>query len=119
MLVAFVAEISSAPEGGRRSSVEVDQGVQSFPHDLYHFILLTATMASSSNGSTPQKIAIVGGGIMGVCTAYYLTRQPEFEHGKVTVHLIEENEEIASGASGMAAGFLAKDWHSRATEVGR
>lgn len=76
-------------------------------------------LPSSSNGSASQKIVIIGGGIMGVCTAYYLTRQPEFEQGKVTIQLIEENEEIASGASGMAAGFMAKDWHSRATEVGR
>lgn len=53
---------------------------------------------------------------MGVCTAYYLSRTPEFVEGKIAVKLVEEGE-IAGGASGQAAGFCAKDWHPAATTV--
>eukprot|EP00049_Salpingoeca_infusionum_P005902 m.98851 g.98851 ORF g.98851 m.98851 type:complete len:363 (-) comp13128_c0_seq5:164-1252(-) len=50
-----------------------------------------------------MKVAIVGGGIIGVSTAYYLT----LEGHDVTVI---EATEIAAAASGKAGGFLARDW---------
>ncbi|KAF8476538.1 FAD dependent oxidoreductase, partial [Gautieria morchelliformis] len=51
---------------------------------------------------------------MGVCTAYYLSDDERFKNGSVSVTLVEANE-IASGASGKAGGFLAVDWHGHAT----
>ena len=56
------------------------------------------------------SVVIIGGGIIGVCTAYFLSK----EDG-VDVTIIE-NTDIACGASGKAGGFLAKDWHGSATE---
>lgn len=53
---------------------------------------------------------------MGVSTAFFLTRSEEFKSGRISVTLIEEGE-IAGGASGQAAGFLAKDWHPSSTAV--
>ncbi|CAO1636759.1 unnamed protein product [Sympodiomycopsis kandeliae] len=64
--------------------------------------------------SKKEEIVIIGGGIMGVCTAFFLTRSKEFTAGQINVTLIEEGE-IAGGASGQAAGFLAKDWHPSST----
>lgn len=53
-----------------------------------------------------ENIVIIGGGIIGVCSAYYLSERYK---GKIT--LIEQND-IASCASGKAGGFLAKDWYT-------
>ncbi|KAI5478667.1 FAD dependent oxidoreductase [Pseudohyphozyma bogoriensis] len=50
-----------------------------------------------------EQIVIIGGGIMGLCSAYYLlTASP-----KSSVTLIENCRSIAPGASSYAAGFLA------------
>lgn len=54
---------------------------------------------------------IVGAGIIGVSTAYYLS---EHQPGS-TIHLVEASPELFSSASGFAGGFLAKDWFSPAT----
>eukprot|EP00092_Neocalanus_flemingeri_P031003 GFUD01033674.1.p1 GENE.GFUD01033674.1~~GFUD01033674.1.p1 ORF type:complete len:368 (+),score=36.14 GFUD01033674.1:67-1170(+) len=51
-----------------------------------------------------QKIVIVGGGIIGCSTAYYLTK---LGHKNVTVF---ESVDVAHAASGRAGGFLALDW---------
>lgn len=58
---------------------------------------------------------ILGAGIIGVSTAYYLSEhQPPS-----TVHLVEVSPELFSSASGFAGGFLAKDWFSPAiSELG-
>ncbi|KAG8946287.1 hypothetical protein FRC04_011917 [Tulasnella sp. 424] len=56
-----------------------------------------------------KSIAIIGGGIIGTCTAYYLSRHPKI--GSTKIHLFEGSS-IAAGASGKAGGFLAKDWHN-------
>lgn len=53
---------------------------------------------------------------MGVCSAYFLTQSEEFRSGDLNVVVVEEGE-IFGGASGKAAGFLARDWHDAATEV--
>ncbi|EAU32429.1 conserved hypothetical protein [Aspergillus terreus NIH2624] len=47
-----------------------------------------------------------GGGIIGCCSAYYLTRHPSFDPSRHSVTLIEASE-IAGGASGKAGGLLA------------
>ncbi|KAI9008831.1 FAD dependent oxidoreductase [Phycomyces nitens] len=57
----------------------------------------------------PRHVVIVGAGVMGACTAYYLTRNSK----EVEVTMIEKTD-IACGASGKAGGFLAFDWNDGA-----
>ncbi|CAH8530326.1 unnamed protein product [Heterobilharzia americana] len=52
-----------------------------------------------------MSVVIIGGGIVGVSTAYFLAKR------KIDT-LIIEKEELGSAASGRAGGFLAKDWCS-------
>lgn len=47
-----------------------------------------------------------GGGIIGCCSAYFLTRHPSFDPSRHSVTLIEASD-IAGGASGKAGGLLA------------
>lgn len=56
--------------------------------------------------SERKNIVIVGGGIIGCTTAYFLTRHPKYNPELHTVHLLEATG-IASGASGKAGGLLA------------
>ena len=51
----------------------------------------------------PMRVAICGGGVIGACTAYYLSRR------EVDVTVIEVAG-VANAASGKAGGFLAYDW---------
>jgi glycine/D-amino acid oxidase-like deaminating enzyme len=60
-----------------------------------------------------DKIVIVGAGIIGVATAYYLQQHPNF--GGVRIVIIDSGS-VACAASGKAGGFLARDWHGTATE---
>lgn len=49
---------------------------------------------------------IIGSGIIGLSTAYYLSkRQPGS-----SIHLVDSSPELFASASGYAGGFLAKDW---------
>ena len=61
-----------------------------------------------------MDIVIIGGGVIGSCTAYYLTRHPLYK-SKVKTCTILEACHVAAGASGKAGGLLAEDWHSSAT----
>ena len=61
----------------------------------------------------PSSVVVVGAGIMGICTAYYLMKSGHCSE----IYLLEEGE-VAGGASGKAAGFLARDWHGTPTAVG-
>ncbi|KIX09373.1 uncharacterized protein Z518_00452 [Rhinocladiella mackenziei CBS 650.93] len=56
--------------------------------------------------SAKRRIVIVGGGIIGSTTAYFLTRHPKYNPALHSIHLIEATS-IASGASGKAGGLLA------------
>lgn len=60
----------------------------------------------------PQSVCVVGAGSMGITTAYYLMKSGRC--GDIT--LLEEGQ-VAGGASGKAAGFLARDWHGAPTAV--
>lgn len=60
-----------------------------------------------------KNMVVVGGGIVGVCTAYFLAISPHRPAGS-TVTLVEGTG-VASAASGNAGGFLARDWHGPAT----
>lgn len=66
--------------------------------------------------STQSEIVVIGGGIIGVCTAYYLLKSTDVP-ANARVTLIE-NTAIACGASGKAAGFIASgpDWHDSANK---
>lgn len=52
-----------------------------------------------------MSVVIVGAGIMGVSTAYFLAKR------RIPSTIIEQNS-LAAAASGRAGGFLAKDWCS-------
>ncbi|KAJ6588535.1 FAD dependent oxidoreductase [Mycena capillaripes] len=56
-----------------------------------------------------RNIIIVGGGIIGCSTAYYLSRHPAFLTSQVAITLIEASAHgAAQGASGKAGGLVAK-----------
>ena len=55
---------------------------------------------------------IVGAGIIGSATAFYLTQEPS-STAPESIHIVEPSPELFASASGYAAGFLAKDWFSR------
>ncbi|GAA6063529.1 hypothetical protein JCM10212_006702 [Sporobolomyces blumeae] len=63
----------------------------------------------------PQSIVVIGGGIVGTTTAYYLShlaRERQLDDVEIT---LVEGSGIAAGASGKAGGLLAVDWHGSAT----
>ncbi|KAJ9258302.1 hypothetical protein DTO271D3_4708 [Paecilomyces variotii] len=53
-----------------------------------------------------REIVIVGGGIIGCCSAYFLTRHPSYDPARHKITILEATE-IAGGASGKAGGLLA------------
>jgi hypothetical protein len=57
--------------------------------------------------SEPGDTVILGAGIIGLCTAYYLSQsghtKPE------SIHLVDSSERLLHCASGFAGGFLAAD----------
>ncbi|EOA13464.1 hypothetical protein CARUB_v10026507mg [Capsella rubella] len=55
------------------------------------------------DGETSKRVVVCGGGVIGVCTAYFLAKKG------ITVTLVEKSA-IACAASGKAGGFLAFDW---------
>ncbi|XP_060187634.1 putative oxidoreductase TDA3 [Lycium barbarum] len=58
---------------------------------------------SSMDTPQPKHVAVCGGGVIGVCTAYFLSKSG------ANVTLIEQSA-VACAASGKAGGFLALDW---------
>lgn len=56
--------------------------------------------------SKKESIYIIGGGIIGCTTAFYLTDHPKFDTSKYEIVIIESND-IACAASGKAGGLLA------------
>ena len=62
-----------------------------------------------NNAERPaMSTVIIGAGIIGLSTAYYLS-ESKIEH---EIHLVESSPELFASASGFAAGFLAADWYS-------
>lgn len=51
----------------------------------------------------PKRVVVCGGGVIGVCTAYFLAKSG------AAVTLVEKSS-VACAASGKAGGFLAFDW---------
>lgn len=60
--------------------------------------------------SDSVQIVIIGGGIIGITTAYYLLTASPLPPGS-SITLIERTG-IAHGASGRAAGLIFDGWHS-------
>jgi glycine/D-amino acid oxidase-like deaminating enzyme len=58
-----------------------------------------------------MKVVIVGGGVIGCSTAYFLSLKSSCQ-----VTLVEQCE-VAAAASGKAGGFLARDWCSGPLDV--
>ncbi|MCJ1324940.1 hypothetical protein MMC10_001602 [Thelotrema lepadinum] len=56
--------------------------------------------------SGKKDIVVIGGGIIGCTTAYFLTRHPSYDPSKHKITLLEASK-IAGGASGKAGGLLA------------
>lgn len=52
-----------------------------------------------------MSTVIIGAGIIGTSTAYYLSQS-----SKNAIHLVEASPQLFESASGYAAGFLARDW---------
>ena len=50
---------------------------------------------------------IIGAGIIGCSTAYYLSQSHDTEAG--SIHLVESSPELFASASGKAGGFIAAD----------
>jgi glycine/D-amino acid oxidase-like deaminating enzyme len=57
---------------------------------------------------TATNTVILGTGIIGVSTAYYLS----LSQSPSSVHLVEASPKLFASASGYAAGFLAANWFS-------
>jgi glycine/D-amino acid oxidase-like deaminating enzyme len=55
-----------------------------------------------------MTITILGTGIIGTSTAYYLSQSQT----PSSIHLVEPSPTLFASASGYAGGFLAKDWFS-------
>ncbi|KAL6298483.1 FAD dependent oxidoreductase [Sparassis latifolia] len=65
-------------------------------------------MASPSDPAT-RNIVIIGGGIIGCTTAFYLVSHPLFAAESTRITLLEASEHgVAQGASGKAGGLVAK-----------
>lgn len=73
-----------------------------------HTSLTKAQYASLAMASYNEKknIVIIGGGIIGCTSAYFLSRHPSFDPSKHSITLLESSK-IAGGASGKAGGLLA------------
>lgn len=61
------------------------------------------SIESSPLMDQPKKVIVCGGGVIGVCTAYFMAAKG------AAVTLIEMSD-VACAASGKAGGFLAYDW---------
>ena len=59
-----------------------------------------------SSNTDNREIVIIGGGIIGCTSAYFLSRHPRFDPAKHKITLLEASK-IAGGASGKAGGLLA------------
>jgi glycine/D-amino acid oxidase-like deaminating enzyme len=61
----------------------------------------------SSNTDTDTDTVILGSGIIGLCTAYYLSESGNTDPKSIC--LVDSSPELFRCASGLAAGFLSAD----------
>lgn len=62
-----------------------------------------------------KQFVVIGGGIIGCSTAYYISKHAQFKPDSDKITIVESTG-IASAASGKSGGFLAEDWHGPDTE---
>ncbi|KAI4618039.1 uncharacterized protein J4E87_008048 [Alternaria ethzedia] len=62
----------------------------------------------ASCGENANDVVILGCGIIGLCTAYYLTESGNTD--PKSIHLVDSSPKLFNCASGLAAGFLSADW---------
>ncbi|KAK5107796.1 hypothetical protein LTR62_000664 [Meristemomyces frigidus] len=74
---------------------------------------LTRIFSTVSHSDETRSTVILGAGIIGLSTAYYLCLDGNTKPD--TIHLVEAADELFASASGRAAGFLASDWFGPAT----
>ncbi|KAF1959648.1 FAD dependent oxidoreductase-like protein superfamily [Byssothecium circinans] len=65
-------------------------------------------MSTSTAETAHGDIVIIGTGIIGLSTAYYLTESGNTK--AENIHLLDSSPQLLSCASGFAGGFLAADW---------
>ena len=73
---------------------------------IFPITLIRCTSSPSSKmeqQQQPKRVVVCGGGVIGVCTAYFLAKNG------AAVTLVEKSS-VACAASGKAGGFLALDW---------
>lgn len=58
---------------------------------------------------------ILGGGIIGLSTAYYLSNLNPEAASDGQIHIVDSASDLLLSASGFSGGFLAKDWFSPAS----
>lgn len=77
------------------------------PRPAISIPLLRIESSSDATSMEPdrlsKRVVVCGGGVIGVCTAYFLSKKG------AAVTLVEQSS-IACAASGKAGGFLALDW---------
>lgn len=71
-------------------------------------------MTAPEPGPEPTTV-IIGAGIIGCATAYFLSHSPKSKSQPRNIHLIESSPELFASASGKAGGFVAEDWFGPAT----
>jgi len=67
----------------------------------------TRVFSTFTDPSHTQSTVIVGAGIIGCATAYYLAHSGNTKPD--TIHLVEASPELFASASGKSGGFLASD----------
>lgn len=60
------------------------------------------------SSSDKNSVVILGAGIIGLSTAYYLSELSP----ATSIHLVDTSPTLFASASGKAAGFIARDWFS-------
>lgn len=78
-------------------------GIPQFPQNRIRNPTVNSVQFQPSPMDQPKKVVVCGGGVIGVCTAYFLAKKG------AAVTLIEKSN-VACAASGKAGGFLALDW---------
>jgi len=73
------------------------------------YFSLDASLPKVMTQAEQRNILIIGGGIIGCTTAYYLSRHPLYDPETTKITVLEASENgIAQGASGKAGGLIAR-----------
>lgn len=71
--------------------------------------LITLSQTIGMAQTDHRNIVIIGGGIIGCTTAYYLSRHPSYSPSTTRITVLEASAHgVAQGASGKAGGLVAK-----------